>query len=712
MGSKGSQTTTQNTNQTYEANPLVYGAGAQAISQAQGAASQPFQMPVAPVAGLTGDQNSAFQYYRNLASNAQPYMTQAANAYDASRTPITAADVNQYYNPMVDSVTANLKDIFGQQNQQNQGRLTAQAGGVGADRIAVGMANLAKEQGLSAGQTYSNLYQQALQQAQNQKNMQAGAGAGFASLGNQAFQSVGALQNAGGIQQQQAQAELNAPYQNTLARLAYPFQTAQYLAGITGGLAPAFGGTTTGQQTTTKPAPSLLSQLLGAGTAAAGLYGSFGGFGGSGGVGNYGQVANATGLGAGTGGLSFPMFAEGGATDEEEPQTYPGIGDSKGLMPIPVMNMQPGAGHSTPLTGGINFQQPQEDKGNSGGGLGDIVSAAAKIVPFFLKDGGVAKYADGGWDQDDRFNAAFVGRDPVPMPTPRPTPQLSFNERYAPAKELPAMKGPFEINQNLPKHDQAMDAYRMASTTPVRTLGKTFGDDELPEEAAPTVGNRNSKPNDPVKEYMAPQDQMPYPGATDRNWGQSFARSPWMSLVHAGAAMMSTPGTLGESIGAGLKAAVKSVDDQRKELRSEEEINNKARSLYQSAKQHLDQYTKMTPYQREAVRLRNKEIDQEGDKVGAKPDFKPAEIQAAIKAVKDDPMNIGKSQDELRALVAKELAMRKALRGTAGDTAPAAPGGGADGSSSGTALPDPGAGGRVKGKWYIGPTGQPQQWLG
>ena len=250
----------------------------------------------------------------------------------------------------------------------------------------------------------------------------------------------------------------------------------------------------------------------------------------------------------------------------------------------------------------------------------------------------------------------------------------------------------------------------MASTTPTRLYGKTNPDDsELPTEAEPTIGNMRSRPNDAVKDYMAPQDQMPYPGATERNWGQDAARSPWMSLVHAGAAMMSTPGTFGEALGAGLKAGANSVDSQRKELRSEEEINNKARTLYQSARQHLDQYTKMTPYQREALRLRNKELDQEGDKkTGAAVDFKPAEITAAIKAVKDDPMNIGKSQDELKALVAKELAMRKALRGNGEAAAVPA----ADGSTSGTALPDPGAGGRVKGKWYIGPSGQPQQWLG
>lgn len=704
MGSKGSNTTTTNQTQSYEANPLISGAGSQALSQAQSAASQPFQMPVAPIAGFSGDQNQAFQLFRNAQGSGQPYINQAFGAYDASRAPITSADVNQYYNPMVDSVTANLKDIFGQQNQQNQGRLTQQAGGVGADRIAVGMANLGKEQGLAAGQTYSQLYQQALQQAQQQKQMQASAAQGFAGLGNQAFsqnlQGAGALLGAGQTQQQQAQAELNAPYQNTLARLAYPFQTAQYLAGITGGLAPAFGGTTTGQSQTTKPAPSLLSQITGGLMSGAGLLGSFGGFGkGSEAYGGNGVWGGSSqnplpGLSPSDYGVGF---AEGGGVDEEESQSLDPVKPDNSI--VPEIKITPGAGHSGPLTGGIDMKPPQEDKGSSGGGggLGDLVGAAAKVLPFFLKRGGtVPGFDDGGSTFDDRFNGAFPAMSPP-----------SFNDRFG---GFPATQAepPGEINKYLTPHEQAIDAFRMASTKPTRLYGKTNPDDvALPPEAEPTIGNMRSTPNDPVREYMAPQDQMPYPGATERNWGQEAARSPWMSLVNAGAAMMSTPGTFGEALGAGLKAGAGSLDNQRKELRSEEEINNKARTLYQSARQHLDQYTKMTPYQREALRLRNKEIDQEGEKKTAL-EFKPSEIQAAIKAVKDDPMNIGKSQEELKALVAKELAMRKALRGN-GDTA-AAPAG--DGSTPATALPDPGAAGRIKGKWYIGPSGSPQQWLG
>lgn len=693
MGSKGSNTTTTNQSQTYEANPLVAGAGQQALTMAQGAASQPFQMTAAPVAGFNPDQQQAFQLFRDAQGSAQPYINQAYGAYDASRSPITAQDVNQYYNPMVDSVTANLKDIFGQQNQQNQGRLTAQAGGVGADRIAVGMANLGKEQGLAAGQTYSQLYQQALQQAQQQKQMQAGAASGFAGLGTQALttnlQGAGALAGAGQAQQQQSQAELNSPYQLEMARLAYPFQTAQYLAGITGSLAPTFGGTTTGQSQTTKPAPSLLSQLFGAGTAAAGLYGSFGGFGGS----NSGTGDGSWYGPSSVGGAPLSGYAEGGAAEEED-KPFPGSIEANNLAPIPLIDMKPGAGHSTPLTGAMNFQQPQESGGGGGDSGGAGIADMAKLAMMFLKRGGkVPGFDDGGSTFDDRFGAAYSGQGPA-----------SFRERFAPAEPLvPQMKGPYDVNHLLTPHEQAIDAYRMASTDPVR-LDK--GQADIPEEAEPAIGNMNSRPNDPVKGYMAPQDQMPYPDATKRDWGQNATRSPWMSLVHAGAAMMSTPGTLGEAIGAGLKAGATSADHQRKELRGEEEINNRARALYQSARQHLDQYTKMTPYQREALRLRNKELDQEGNNK-ASSDFKPSEVSAAIKAVKEDPMNIGKSQDELRALVAKELAMRKALRGNEGAAAPTS-----DGSSAGTALPDPGAGGRIKGKWYIGPSGQPQQWLG
>ncbi|SHJ69922.1 hypothetical protein SAMN05444159_1261 [Bradyrhizobium lablabi] len=57
---------------------------------------------------------------------------------------------------------------------------------------------------------------------------------------------------------------------------------------------------------------------------------------GGGGVGNYGQAANATGLGAGTGGLSFPMFADG--TD-----SAPGGWSIVGEKGPEIVNLSPGA---------------------------------------------------------------------------------------------------------------------------------------------------------------------------------------------------------------------------------------------------------------------------------------------------------------------------------------------------------------------------------
>src|SRR3954464_11075898 len=101
MGSKGSQSTNtvQNTAQTYTANPAISGIGNQAISQAQAAGSQPFQMPQAPVADFNADQQAAFQQYRGLPGIPAPYLNQANQAYGNAANPIGAGDINQFYDP-------------------------------------------------------------------------------------------------------------------------------------------------------------------------------------------------------------------------------------------------------------------------------------------------------------------------------------------------------------------------------------------------------------------------------------------------------------------------------------------------------------------------------------------------------------------------------------------------------------------------------------
>src|SRR6266478_4702504 len=402
----GSNTTTTQQQQTY--NPAGASQIQGALTQAQNAAQLPFNIPQAPVAGFSQDQQAAFGNINNAQGMAQPYINQAQQYFSPQ-------GAQQFFNPYADAVTAQMQNIFGQQNQQNTANLTQAAGGVGADRIAVGQGNLANQQGLAAGQTYANLYGQAAQQAQS-------AGYGTAALGSQAqnaaLQGSQAQLASGGLQQQLQQAQLNAPYQQQLAQAAFPYQQAQFLAGITGSLAPGLGGTTSGTGTTTGPTPSMLSQILGLGTAAAGAAGGAGAFGGgsggkgSGGVGSYGQASNATGYGAGTGGISFPMFAGGGGIGFDE-----GGATSSPFDLPPNFNDKPinVAEHSIiptvqtpairPEVPKLNLNPPAPAASTGAADAGKAIGTAVQLAGMFLKKGGrvnpyarggVAGFADGG----------------------------------------------------------------------------------------------------------------------------------------------------------------------------------------------------------------------------------------------------------------------------------------------------------------------------
>jgi hypothetical protein len=270
MGSKGSQQV--NTTQSYTPNPYAAQAIQGAMGQAQSAASQPFQQPVAPVAGFSPDQLTAFNNVNSAQGSALPFINAGANLFQQSAQ---GPNVAQMFNPFAGAVASNLQDIFGQQQSQVTGSLQQAAGGVGADRIAVGQSELAKQQGLAAGQTLAGVYAPALQAAMGEQGLQQGAGYGLSFLGpsvqNTLLQGANAQLGTGGLQQQLAQAQMNAPYQNTLARLQYPFQASQFLTGSIGSLAPALGGTQSG--TTQYPSPSPLAQILGGGLAGAGLLG-------------------------------------------------------------------------------------------------------------------------------------------------------------------------------------------------------------------------------------------------------------------------------------------------------------------------------------------------------------------------------------------------------------------------------------------------------
>jgi hypothetical protein len=637
LGSKGSNTTTTTQNQTYTANPVVSGAGTQAINMATNAANTPFSLPTAPVAGFQPDQLQAFQQYRDIQGMAQPYYNQAQGYIQNSAAPITGQDIGQYYNPMASSVLANLHESQGQQMNDLTGRLTQTAGGVGASRVAVGQSELGRQHQLAEGQTLSGLYDRALAAAQQNKQMQANAGYGLTNLGTTAqgaaLQGTGALGQSGNQQQAQAQNVLNAPYQNELARLAYPFQTAQYLAGITGGLSGAMGGTTSGTGSQTAPAPSLWSQLLGAGTAAAGAFGASGGFDSWGGGRNT-NVADGSWYGPSSLG-GAPLAADGGRIGYANGgATWMDAADP--LVPDMQVRSQANPGAKLDLA---PSKQSQE---KSGPGLADV----AKIAMMFINRGGrVSPYANGGEvgpNFDDRFtgepppgmmadgadaafntplqappdfNSRFQGERGTPFPQPP-----SFDERFAGDGSGGAPMDFTALQQPLPEEEPVINPGE-----PHRLLGSTWGpqgppemgdgaggtlamanpDATLPPNATTTQGTGSPMANPAVQNtsindyYKGLDRNLPYPDLNPKNdVSRNFAKSPWMALISAGAGMMAgTSPFAGVNIGKGLQAGTETLQQQRKDLVTEEGVNQRARQLMMQAQNHIDQYTKMTPYQ-------------------------------------------------------------------------------------------------------------------
>lgn len=534
MGSKGSAKSNTNTNtsqtQTYAANPLIQNAAGSALGYAQNAAAQPFSLPAQPVAGFTPDQLAAFQNIRNTIGTANPYFDEAHGQFVNSATPVTGQDVNNFYNPMANNVFAQLKNLFGQQMQETTGQLTQAAGGVGADRIAVGQANLANQQDLAAGQTAASLYDKALQSALQTKGLQQNAGYGLEGLGttqqNSALQGAQSLLGAGGLQQQQTQAELNSPYNLTLQQFAYPFQQGQYLAGITGGLAPSLGGTFTGNaqsqsQAVSQPAqPSIFSQIAGAGLAGLSLYNGLGGLGGFGG-------------GKGTNYATQPLTGSDAYINQSLFPNYPGRAQGGAVNPY---SMDQGF-----ADGGMPFDERWPEAGEIKAGSDVMANPVAAA---------------------DAFRTAFAPNTYGPqLPPGANTPFVPLPRRRPDVSSLPADEGDTEI---------------------------PYG--ARPVEGEDTVSN----PALTMDDLQLGQGKLPYPNATAMDSGQTFARSPWMALTQAGLGMMAgTSPWAGINIGKGGMEGVKTLEDQRKQAREEVSANQRAQQLFLQAQQELNKYNRV-----------------------------------------------------------------------------------------------------------------------
>ena len=629
-------------------------AGTQSLNMAQTAANAPFQTPAAPVAGFSQDQQNAFQGVRDAQGMAQPYFDQAANYTNQSAGPVTADQISQYFNPMASYVGAGLNNTFAEQNRNTTGQATQAAGGVGASRIGVAQGELARQQGLAAGQTYAGLYQPALAAAQADKARQASAGYAFGQFGpaaqTAALQGNSALLNTGGLQQQQQQAELNSPYQQQLAQIAYPFQTAQYPSGITGQTAPALGGTTNGESETTKPPPSIISQIAGAGLAGLGIFsgnpglvagglGSLGG--GKGGGTGSGTTAMSPGQAGwsnyGTGGTNYPMFASGGAALTDAPDKV-----------VPDVEASPGRSGERPWLHGLDPTQVSAPANTGIGGSGmsasELVSMGTKLGKAFKAEGGAVSpfdfgktFADGGTpnfgDPDLIFatrpdvsplsyapsNQPIAGNKPVTVPLNPATPVQRLNEGFADANQAAAsgdfIQGGPTTYANTPfDTPPSMTSQKGLPPVMTNTNAPTSPDDAV--EYASRTGNpmrvaqANTGTATDAPDVSA--GKTPYPEPDIGSDSDKFSRSPWMALTAAGLGIMGGESPYaGVNIGKGGLEGIKELDNQRKAIREEQSVNQAAKRLAQEAQQHLDQYTKMTPYQKAQIKHQEDVLEQE-----------------------------------------------------------------------------------------------------
>jgi len=244
-------------------------------TRAEAAASQPFQQYGGQfVAGINPTQRAGIDATGRAAGVGQGYFDQAGSLMRGGAGAVRPGELNidKYLSPYTENVVNATQRTQQQQNQQQAQQLAGNAisqGAFGGDRAGIAQANLAGQQSLANQQTLAGLrqqgYTQALGAAQQQQGLgyqanvgnlarQMQAGQGLAGLGAQAqtsaLQGAQAQIGAGTLEQQTQQAGLSALYNQFLQQQGFPYQQAQFLAGIAEGTGALSGSTTTNTQPT------------------------------------------------------------------------------------------------------------------------------------------------------------------------------------------------------------------------------------------------------------------------------------------------------------------------------------------------------------------------------------------------------------------------------------------------------------------------------
>jgi len=266
--SKGSQTVSQQTGP-----PAWLGTAQQAVQQR---AQDVSQTPWAPyvgesVAQFTPEQNLALSNINQSSGLAAPYFGSAEAMAAGAVNPLTPEQVAFYFNPYQQQVTQTTEDWLNKLNQQAIQGVTGNAVSQGAldnNRVPIAQGEVLSQLMQSEAPTIAGIQQQGYTQAlataaqQLQQNPEAVAALmGTLGQGAQgaALQGAQAQFGAGTAQQQTQQQQDYFNIQQYFMQQGFPFQEAQWYAGILSGLAPSAGY----QSTTTGPAPSGLAAGLG-----------------------------------------------------------------------------------------------------------------------------------------------------------------------------------------------------------------------------------------------------------------------------------------------------------------------------------------------------------------------------------------------------------------------------------------------------------------
>lgn len=412
-----------------QASPEAMGWYRQAMGAAQQAAATPWQNystdPSAFVAQLNQQQRGAQQGLAGQAAATQPFANMGAAMQAQAGLGNAAQMAGSYMNPFMQQVVSPVQQALQQQQGQQLAQQQSEAirsGAFGGERAGLQRQALRGQQELGMGQALSPLYQtgygQALQAAQTDLARQLQAGQGLSQAGLQAQQ---ASLGAGTLGQQTEQAGLSALYNQFQQARMYPYQQAQFLAGIAGGLGPLLGQTTT-QTQATNPFGMFLStggaaeDRMGGAVVDAGDY-SRGGLAG-GGVGGDDLVAEHARMYEGLNKTADTYIPTGQiqAAKGLEPAQFAANQQQKktGMDKVEQLtNIAKGVGSL------FGYGGKDQEGAGALSGLGSLAKTGAKAAAnYFLpgsglvadiagfENGGVVGYKNGGGPEDDGFAPA------------------------------------------------------------------------------------------------------------------------------------------------------------------------------------------------------------------------------------------------------------------------------------------------------------------